>query len=1047
MAVYGIDFYGVGRFGRDPTIIRPDFSVEPFITTPLDYSTLHVTWVRPQSPDCTNLRLVRMFRNLSQDGGQPPGTTDDASAGADGTVLFTDLVNRAQTYTDSALGSGFVYYTMWGWSNTDQQWVRCSDVIGLVPLNWGYGWRFYNLLPMAYRDRDVVMVDPYNPWPVDGPTPPLQRFLQLVGFQTDFIRTEMESLMSINDPANCSGALLPLMAQQFGLPHEPEIGMQQERELIANAVHLYKYKGSPRGLTEFCSIMTGYPATSLVHHGYNSLLSLDDGIMADSIGTWQPWPPAGTGFPAVTGNQGVALAYNPCLTSGPTSIAAIANTPPMEKYPGLTFGPPYYTDSGMMVNATGPNLLSAENSSFEGGTVGNWVAAANCTVTNQPVGYRGVRALGITATKPGLAQSQALLSAQTVIAGHAYLYTAAFRSATGTNRQVSITVTFFNSGGTNLGAFAGVAQIETPTGWVTANVVATAPTNSATCTVTLNVFGPANGEMHYADFIAAGSGGQDIYITTGGIPITDFMSQFYAAGHATFRFQIWSPVVRQVEVSLWGDNGSGVPVQILPPTGALPQFPEKVNDWQMMTVTGVVNPYPGSLPGDVKPTGPARYYWIYPRIRIIGTGTETHYITLAGLWPTTLDQIGVDTPPYDYPRDTKVVLQPQFSNLLSNTLTTFQRNNPAYPPTLPQMLNIGFDGLSAAMNPLFPAGPVTGNMSIRQQTLEDAPDTVAIHGSAALQMDAIGPGATVWFGQVQQWSPPPTISTGWWVPVSPKPTADWFTGAIPGSATARPWLDPDNPLNPVINSWFVVPEPDSNPPFGLYFGVGTDIVNGLWFNLPPQPPQNGNMTMFNVQNAQPFNFSVYARYITVQDPTNAVMDLGFRWIYADGTYVENNDTTYSVTLTPEYQRFSVAPDNPPGFAYLGEPPVETTTGQYPVGVYPFVRFTRAQYASFLLNGAMLSPTVSTPQYMDATSFSAATGEFLQDPVSGASYYYQRRTPRIARLNAELYRWLPMGATYTINYMSGAIMPALDPTLWTRLNLALVASTSLSVTPS
>ena len=362
MAVYGIDFYGVGRFGRDPSVVRPDFSVEPFVTTALDYSTLHITWVKPQSTDCTDLRLVRMFRNLSQVPGQPPGTTTDNQAQADGTVLFTIPPTGGQSYTDTGLGSGFVYYTMYGWSNTNQMWVRCSDVIGLVPINWGYGWRYYSLLPMAYRDRDIVMVDPYNPWPVDNPVPPLQRFLQLIGFQTDFIRTELESLTSINDPANCSGALLPLMAQQYGLPHEPEIGMQQQRELIANAVHLYKYKGSPRGLTEFCSIMTGYPATSLIHKGYNCLLTLDDGIMADGIGTWQAWPPKGTNFPPIAGaNVGLSIEFNPDMINGPDPVPGMNPNPPTKTYPpGYVFGSPQYTNSGLAVSVAGANRLTPQ---------------------------------------------------------------------------------------------------------------------------------------------------------------------------------------------------------------------------------------------------------------------------------------------------------------------------------------------------------------------------------------------------------------------------------------------------------------------------------------------------------------------------------------------------------------------------------------------------------------------------------------------------------------------------------------------------------------
>jgi hypothetical protein len=395
-----------------------------------------------------------------------------------------------------------------------------------------------------------------------------------------------------------------------------------------------------------------------------------------------------------------------------------------------------------------------------------------------------------------------------------------------------------------------------------------------------------------------------------------------------------------------------------------------------------------------------------------------------GLWPCKPAQIGVDTPPFDYARDVKVVLSPQSANLLSNTVTTFTRTNPNPPPA---QLNIGFDGLTAAANPMAPTGAATGNMVIHYQSIEDGPGTIAVNGTAALEMDVNAPNGTIWWGKVQTWSSTTTWASpyGWFVPKPPAANADWFAGAVPGSAEVRPWFDPD--MNQE-NSWFFVPEPNTQPPnpgppYGNYFGIGSDIVNGLWFPNPPQPPQNGNLTEFTVQAGQPFNFSVYARYVTVADPTNAVMQMGFRWYYPDGTWVE---VSQNVILTGTYQRYAIAPANGP--YYLADPPPEPTTGVMPTGVFPFVRFTAAQQAVFLLNSAMLSPTETEPAYMDATSYSSATGNFLQD-TSGASYMYYRRTPRIARLNAELYRWLPMGSTYSIVYTSGAIMPPLDPTLW------------------
>ena len=1059
MAVYGIDFFGVGHFGRDPALIRPDFSVEPFVSTPLDYGTLHLTWAQPPSSDCSMLQLVRNGHNL-------PQSVDD------GLQLFDPggwSVTTAVSFTDRWLGGGFYYYTMWGWSVSDQIWVRCSDLIGLVPLNWGYGYRLYNLLPSAYRDRDIILVDPYNPWPVTTMTtrnytvqtgdtldsiaalftttvsnlallnqiptttsltvgqvllvqmggsadgqPPLQRYLNLVGFQLDFIRTELESLMSLNDAENCSGALLPLMAQQFGLAHEPEIGMQQERQLVQNAVHLYKLKGSPRGITEFCSIMTSYPSAVPVHHGYNNLLTLDDSVFADGIGTWKAWPPPISRFTAITGNAGLTLLSNPNMLSGPTAVSGMS-TNPLELYPGFEPGPPAYNSSGMQITGIGNNSISAENSSFEGGTTGTWTAVgatlANVTLTSNPTNPAGAHALVLQSTTTSGMTIQ--LAGTAVTVGTTYTLRASFWWNMYL-RTVTVAIQWLNSSGAQISQSV-ISGPELNQQWATLAVTGTAPAGAVTARLNIGVVSNTVGELHLVDNIWFGTvTSQDLYLTTSRIPITDFMSSTYGPGHLTFRVQMWSPTARTVELSVWGDNGNGTPVQIVAPTN----FTETAHDWKMMTITGAINPYPGNLPGDNKPTGAASYYWIYPRIRIIGTATESHYMTLAGLWSCTPAQIGVDTPVYDYPRDVKVILQPQYSNLLSNTLTTFTRTNPSPPPA---QLGIGFDGLCAATDPENHSSPLTCNMVVRYQTLEDPPNSIVLNGNAALEVDTSGPNGTVWFGVVAltgappaPFSPPPPNPNGWFA--SPRvgggpiytdtKTNDWFPGAVTGYAQSRPWFDP-------VNSWFSVTQ--------TYFGLGQAIVNGSWFPLPPQPTQNCNVNQFNVANGQPFNFSVYARYLSVPDPNTATMILGFRWYFPDGTWTEG-PTPSQVTLTNQYQRYTVTP------AGLGDPPIQASTGQLATQMYPYVRFPNAQTASFLLNSAMLAPGNTMPPYMDSTSVSSQTGDYIQ-ASNGASYFYPQRAPRVARLNTELYRWVPMGSTYSIVYGSGALLPPLDPTLW------------------
>ena len=849
MAVYGIDVYTQSRFGRDPSLVRPDFSVDPFVSTALDYGTLHLTWNKPNSTDCTYLRLVRNAHNLPQD--EDDGTYVWGSATT--TPPYSDFVQRTASLTDTGLGGGFYYYTMFGWSQSSQIWVPCTDLIALVPINWGYGSRLYSLLPMAYRDADILLVDPYNPWPVNSAQPPLQRYLSLIGFQLDFIRTELESLTSINDALNCSGALLPLLAQQFGLTNEPEIGMQQERVLINNAIHLYKLKGSPRGISEFCSILTSYPMAALAHHGYNILLSRDDSIAEDAIGSWQAWPPAFTGFPpsAPVNAAGLTLSQVPNLL---TAVAGMTN--PLEVYSGFEPGPnPNYNNTGMSIKAT-----------------------------------------------------------------------------------------------------------------------------------------------------AAG----DRWITTSRIPITDFMSSTYGPGFVTWKIQIWSSVARSVRISVWGDVGNKVPVTI----AAEQSFTETVNHWTTMTVTAAINPYPNG------PGTQAAYYWVFPVIHIVGAAAnEVHYATLMGLWPCAPGDIGINTPLYDYPRDVKVILSPQSANLLSNTLTGFEN---------------GFDGITSAVNPLQSSINFSANLTIHYVSPEDPAAIYTVNGVGSLQVGTTGPNGTVWFGLVNAWTTPAPMvpPMGWfntpathWTP--PSDVGDWFPGETL-VAPARNWFDP-------VDGWFTMNHD--------YFTTGTPSYAGNWFPPAAQPPQNGNLGPFSVAPYQPFNFSVYADYLAVPDPSDAKMEIGFRWYYPDGTWTEVYNT---VTLTDTLTRYSVPPPDPSQY-WMANPPPEAVTATQPTSMFPFVRFPNGQQAVYLLNSAMLSPGQSMPPYMDITMF-PGDSDYVEDS-HGGTYYYKRRVPRTERLESELYRWIPMGASHSEIFGAEGALTPLDPTLWTHPSLALHGTSTMTVVNS
>ncbi len=90
---------------------------------------------------------------------------------------------------------------------------------------------------------------------------PLSRFLQMVGFEYDLVRSKAEALRGVNSPWNCPGDLLPLLTSELGLQYEAHLGMTQSRNLLAGLVNCYKTKGSTAGIENIVQALTGWAST------------------------------------------------------------------------------------------------------------------------------------------------------------------------------------------------------------------------------------------------------------------------------------------------------------------------------------------------------------------------------------------------------------------------------------------------------------------------------------------------------------------------------------------------------------------------------------------------------------------------------------------------------------------------------------------------------------------------------------------------------------------------------------------------------------------
>lgn len=258
--------YGGSYYGADPAtglttfygeLVVNEFDSSPFEVTSLGYGVLSITWRRPGGV----WDEQRLVRNST---GYPIDVRD-------GTVVLDEAFTSAGTsFLDDNLTQGrFFYYALFVFDKHDQIWRRTGFGGSLTTKAWGYTNRLYQRLPEVFKHSDYNSLDSEL---LTDEQSFLYKYLSVLGFALDHVRTETESLRTILDARGADARVLPLLAGQVGVDYEPEIGTRQMRQLIANAIHVYGLKGTLAGLRELASLVSGWPAS--VRIGYN--LALDD---------------------------------------------------------------------------------------------------------------------------------------------------------------------------------------------------------------------------------------------------------------------------------------------------------------------------------------------------------------------------------------------------------------------------------------------------------------------------------------------------------------------------------------------------------------------------------------------------------------------------------------------------------------------------------------------------------------------------------------------------------------------------------------------------
>lgn len=101
---------------------------------------------------------------------------------------------------------------------------------------------YLNFLPAIYREVDFV-----------------GRFLSIFEQAFEPAVNTLDTLWAHLDPITAPQAMLPFLSHWVAWPMDPRIGGDRQRQLIRNAMELYRWRGTRRGLRLYLHLYTGLP--------------------------------------------------------------------------------------------------------------------------------------------------------------------------------------------------------------------------------------------------------------------------------------------------------------------------------------------------------------------------------------------------------------------------------------------------------------------------------------------------------------------------------------------------------------------------------------------------------------------------------------------------------------------------------------------------------------------------------------------------------------------------------------------------------------------
>ena len=277
MSRYGINYYNLAYYGPDNA---SQYIATSFTAKPRGYGNIQVKWNSPAGT-WSKLRLVR------NSFGYPVNPWD-------GDLLVEAAIETDPTVYDDVnnlVKGAYYYYSLFVFETVTYTWLRVGDSTGVSVKDYGYISALYDGLPTVAKIQ--------NAYDASGnyDNKDLFNFMSLFAFELNHAHTVVALLNNKYDVQKANGALVPLFLKQLGYDYEKEIGYQQSRILIRDAVQINKEKGSSQGVREYIKAFAGYavpkpigteanPSTDGLTMGHNLMLDYNDSSFEESIGHW-----------------------------------------------------------------------------------------------------------------------------------------------------------------------------------------------------------------------------------------------------------------------------------------------------------------------------------------------------------------------------------------------------------------------------------------------------------------------------------------------------------------------------------------------------------------------------------------------------------------------------------------------------------------------------------------------------------------------------------------------------------------------------------------